>query len=100
MDRVIDYFLQPENGILGVLIVILILVIIWQQRKLDKKEVEISDLQEKRKSDTDVYTKSYTDIAKEQVATARDNINTINLLQRSIDSLTTVLQSFINGKSK
>lgn len=99
-DRIADFFLRPENGIFAVFSLIEMLVIIWQQRRIDAKEKEIGELQEKRKMDTDAYTKSYTDIAKEQVSTTRDNINTINLLQRSIDSLATALQSFINGKGK
>lgn len=98
MEQIINFFLQPQNGILGVIIAALIFLLIWQQRRLDAKDEKIADLQEKRKNDTDSYTKSYTDMAKESVATSRDSINSLNLLQRSVDSLTTVVQTFINGK--
>lgn len=97
MEAVIEYFLRPENGILGIIVVMLLGVVIWQQRKLDTKEKEITDLHKLRKADADSYTSSYTAVAKEQVAATRDNINTVNLLQRSIDSLATALQAFING---
>lgn len=98
MEQIVEYFLRPENGVLGVIIVILIGVVIWQQRQLNDYRGEVRELQEKRKADTDAYTKSYTEIAMEQVATSRDSINTINLLQRSVDALATAVQSFINGR--
>lgn len=100
MEQLINFFLQPQNGILGVIVVALMLIIVWQQRRLDAKDKSISDLQDKRKLDTDAYTKSYTDMAKESVAASRDSINSLNLLQRSMDSLTTSFQSFISGKGK
>jgi uncharacterized membrane protein YccC len=100
MEQIINYFLQPENGVLGIIVVMLLGVVIWQQRKLDTREKEITTLHEKRKADADSYTSSYTAVAREQIAATRDNINTVNLLQRSIDSLATALQAFINGSKR
>lgn len=99
-DKIADYFLQPQNGVLGVIVVILILIVVWQQKRLDKKDALVADLQEKRKIDVDTYTKNYTDMAKEAVGTQKDSTNAINLLQRSVDSLTAGFQSFMNGKGK
>lgn len=98
MEAIIQYFTRPESGIMGIIILMFIAVIIWQQRRIDKKDEEIKDLQEKRKQDIDAYSKNYTELTKEQVATTRDNINTINLLQRSIDALASAVQAFLNSK--
>lgn len=98
MEEIVKYFVRPESGIMGIIILMFIAVIIWQQKRIDKKEQEVGDLQEKRKVDTDAYTKSYTELAREQVATARDNVNTINLLQRSVDALANALQALTNSK--
>lgn len=98
MEAIIEYFLKPENGILGIIIVMLISVIVWQQKRLDNKDKIVNDLQEKRKADTDAYTKSYTDTIKEVIITTKDAVNTTNLLQHSVDSLAQGFQTFINGK--
>ena len=97
MDTISSYFLQ--QGVLGVIIVMLIGVIVWQQKRIDIKDKQIVDLQDKRVSDTNAYTASYTATTKEMVGTTRDSLNALNLMQRSIDSLATALQSLLNGKS-
>lgn len=98
MEVITDYFLQ--QGILGVIIVGLIAVILWQQRRIDQKDVLIGELQEKRKADTDIYTKSYTDVVKEQIGAQKDSINTLNLLQQSVNSMATALSNLLNGKKQ
>ena len=96
MVEVTEYFFQ--QGILGVIIVGLITVILWQQKRIDKKDQSIGDLQEKRKNDTDVYTKSYTDVVKEQIVAQKDSVNTLNLLQQSVNSMADALSKLLNGK--
>ena len=96
MDKIIDYFLQPQNGVLGIIVVVQGFVVLWQQKRLDSRDKMITDLQEKRKADTDAYTKSYTDTIREVVAAMKDGSSTSALLQRSIDALVQSFQAFIN----
>lgn len=98
MEQIINYFLRPENGIQGIIIVALGTIIVWQQKRMDSKDKQITELQNQRIADTNVYTAKFTDVTKEVVGATRDSINTINLLQRSIDSLAQAFQAFINGK--
>lgn len=93
MEAIISYFSQ--QGVLGIVIIMLVSVIVWQQKRIDLKDKQIYDLQEKRKTDTDAYTASYTLVAKEQIGTQRDSVNSLNLLQRSIDSIANALQNII-----
>lgn len=44
MEQIIDYFLQPQNGILGVFVVILILVVVWEEREKSNLRKEIKEL--------------------------------------------------------
>lgn len=85
MDNVTTYYLT--QGVLGVTVVALTLVIVWQQRRVDSKDKQISDLQEKRISDTNQYTQGYTSTIREVVAVAKDNTAATNLLQKSVDAL-------------
>lgn len=96
METITNFFLQ--QGILGVIIVMLIGVVVWQQKRIDLKDKQITDLQDKRVADTNAYTSSYTAANKEMVATTRDSLNALSLLQRSVDSMATALQNLINGK--
>ncbi len=96
MNDVTGYFFQ--QGILGVIIVGLIAVVLWQQRRIDQKDSSISELQEKRKTDTDSYTKSYTEVVREQIVTQKDSVNTLNLLQQSVNSMADALSTLVNGR--
>ena len=96
METINNYFLQ--QGILGVIIVMLIGVVIWQQKRIDIKDKQIIDLQDKRVADTNGYTNSYALATKEMVGTSKDIVNAVNLLQRSVDALATAFQGFINRK--
>lgn len=94
-DPVTDYFSQ--QGILGIIIIMLMGVIVWQQWRIDGKDTRINELQDKRKTDTDVYTKSYTDVVKEQIATQKDIVHAQTLIQKSLDSMALALNSLVNG---
>lgn len=98
MDEITSYF--AKQGILGIVVVMLIGVIVWQQKRIDAKDLQINDLQNKRKQDADGYTSSFTATTREMVAAQKDGVNAINLLQRSVESLTSIVQSFINGNGK
>lgn len=100
MEQIINYFLQPQNGILGVIIALLIGVIVWQQRRLDSKDKQVTELQGQRISDSQTYTQKYVDVTKEVVGATKDSVNTINLLQRSVDTMAQAFQAFMNGSGK
>lgn len=91
MEIFSNYFAQ--QGILGIIILMLIGVVAWQQKRIDTKDKAIADLQEKRKTDTDQYTASYTATTRELVATTRDSVNALNLMQSSINSIANALQN-------
>ena len=94
------YFADPQNGILGIIVIALGFVIWWQQRRIDKKEDLIETLQKELGAAADSYTKNYIETVKEVVTTQKDTTSALNLLQRSIDSLTSGFQSFINRRGK
>lgn len=90
MESVINYFL--EQGLLGVIIVMLIGVIVWQQKRLDKKDEEIklanqgvNVVQEKRIVDSQQNITSF-------VGMGKDLLNTSASLQKSIDSVVRILE--------
>lgn len=85
-----NYFLQ--QGILGVIIVVLGGVIIWQQRQLDKKYQEIKELykaidvvQEKRLADNAQHITSI-------VALGANLVNADAAIQKSLDNIARVLE--------
>lgn len=90
MDQITSYFAQ--QGVLGIVIVMLIGVVIWQQRRLDSKDKSIGDLQDKRKLEADAFTDIYVATTKEMVGTQKDSLNAINLLQRSVEALAEALR--------
>jgi hypothetical protein len=85
---------------LGYLISVLLSgVIIWQQRRIDAKDEQITELQDKRILDTNQYTGSYTGTIKEMISSGRDTLNAINLLQRSVDSLANSLSALLERRN-
>jgi hypothetical protein len=87
-----------QQGILGIVILILMGVAVWQQRRIDKKDIQITDLQDKRITDSNQYTSNYISIARESVETSKDNLSALSLLQRSVDTLATSLQKLLDNK--
>lgn len=84
---------------LGYLIAVLLVgVIIWQQKRIDSKDKLITDLQDKRIGDSAVYSNNYVSLAKENVATSKDNLNALALLQNSVNTLANSLQNWINER--
>lgn len=93
MDIITPYFAQ--QGILGIIIIMLVAVILWQQKRIDGKDKIINDIQDKRKADVDAYTATYVATTKEMVGTQKDSLNAVTLLQRSVDNLANALQGII-----
>lgn len=98
MEAIISYFSQPQNGILGIIVLVLGSVIVWQQRRIDSKDQQITALQEQIKDTIKEGGDKMLETVKEVVATQKDSVNAVTLLQRSFDSLTSGLQTLINGK--
>lgn len=94
LETITAYF--ESQGLLGIIILMLIGVVVWQQKRIDAKDKQITDLQDKRKSDTDIYTSSYTTIVKENIATQKDSLNANIIMQRSLDTLVNAFQTFVN----
>lgn len=86
------------QGLGYTLFVLATLVVIYLYRKLDEKEKAIAELQEKRLGDSNMYTASFTEVAKEMVSANKDSANATALLQRSVDSITQILQNLVNNK--
>lgn len=82
---------------LGYLIAVLLIgVVIWQQRRLDAKDKQITDLQDKRVIDTNAYTSSYSVSVREMVVASKDTLNSLTLLQRSVDGLAIAFQRLLD----
>lgn len=82
---------------LGYLIAVLLIgVVIWQQRRLDAKDKQITDLQDKRVIDTNAYTSSYSTSVREMVVASKDTLNSLTLLQRSVDGLAAAFQRLLD----
>ena len=96
-----DLLLQLATQGLGyTLFVIASLVIIYLNRKIDAKDKAIAELQDKRLTDSNLYTQSFTGVAKEMVAANRDAVNSTAILQKSIDTISQILQNLAHDKDK
>lgn len=96
MDIIINYFAQ--RGIYGIIILMLIFVIIYLVRRNDNLFQQVQDLQSKRVMDASQYNSTYIDVAKETVGISKDNLNSLSLLQRSVDALAGSMQKLIDNK--
>lgn len=94
METITNFFAQ--QGILGIIILMETSVIVWQQKRIDKKDSQILELQDKRVNDTNTFTNGYTEISKEMVAAGRDTANSISILQKTIDTILSSLQTLLN----
>lgn len=84
---------------LGYLIAVLLSgVIVWMQRRIDGKDKQITELQDKLLLATNTFTNTYTATIKEVVAATKDTTNGLGLLQRSVDGLVSVMQNMVNKK--
>ncbi len=75
-------------------------VIVILFRNLNTKEKTIEDLQEKRIADAKLYTESFVGVAKEMVATQKDQAASTTVMQKSLDSVTQILQDLLQNIRK
>lgn len=106
-DRIGDYFLQPQNGILGVLVLILLLVVIWEEReKLSlRKEIrevsaELRILADKRVNDLERIKDADFALLEKIRSTEAEKSDRLRDMVSSILSITQNLQTIFNLKGK
>lgn len=107
MQQIIDYFLQPQNGILGVIIIVLGFVIGWQEREKGnlRKEnkdlaLELRQLAEKRVADLERIKDTDFALLEKIRASESDKSDKIREMVSSVLSIAQNLQTVINLKGK
>lgn len=91
MDEVIKYFF--EQGLLGVIIVMLIGVVIWQQKKLDTKEKELRVALDARLEDSKSYSLVYNGTVEKYATLTEKTNNNDNLIMQAINGLAELMKS-------
>lgn len=84
-DGVTSYLLT--QGVLGVACIVLGIVIIYQQKKLDRKEEKIEQLQQARLDDTKTHADDYRDMAKDNQEVLQGNSQSNALLAAKIEAV-------------
>lgn len=73
------------QGVLGVALVAAIVVIIYLQRKLDRKDEKIDTLQNARLDDNKVHTADYREMAKDNAEVLSGNSQNMRILSEKIE---------------
>lgn len=84
-DGITDYLFT--QGVLGVIAVGLIMVVVYQQKKLDRKDEKIEALQQARLDDNKTHTADYRDMAKDNQDILQGNSQSNALLAAKIESV-------------
>jgi hypothetical protein len=107
MDKIIDFFLKPENGILGVFVVILIFVVIWEERekkdlRKDNKDLalELRTLAEKRVNDLERIKDADFALLEKIRSVEAEKSDKVRDMVGSVLSIAQNLQSLFNLKGK
>lgn len=91
MEQITNYFLQ--QGLLGVVIIMLVGVIIYQQRRIDKKEQDARDILDLRLKDSKDYTLSYNGTVERYATLAEKTTTNDELIIQSINGIAQNLQN-------
>lgn len=107
MDKIIEYFLQPQNGLLGVFVVILIGVVVWEETEKRGLRKEIKDLStelkllaEKRVNDLERIKDADFALLEKIRATEAEKSDRLRDTVGSILSIAQNLQTLFNLKGK
>lgn len=73
------------QGILGVVAVGLIIVVIYQQKKLDKKDEKIEALQNARLEDNKTHAVDYREMAKDNQEVMNNTSQNVRILSEKIE---------------
>lgn len=85
MEGVGTYLLT--QGVLGVAVLALGTVVVYQQKKLDKKDEKIQQLQDFRLDDNKAHTLDYREMAKDNQEVLQLNSQSNNLLAAKIEAV-------------
>jgi len=75
------------QGVLGVALVAAIIVIVYQQKKLDKKDEKIEALQDARVSDNKEHARDFQEMAKDNSEVLQLNSQSNTLLASKIEAV-------------
>lgn len=107
MDQIIEYFLQPQNGILGIIIIVLGFVIGWQEREKSSLRKEIKELSlelrqqaEKRVADLERIKDSDFALLEKIRSSESEKSDKIRDMVGSVLSIAQNLQTLFNLKGK
>lgn len=84
MEAGISNYLFTQ-GVLGVACIALGIVVIYQQRKLDKKEERIQQLQDLRLGDSKEHSKDYREMSKETTTVLQQTSQNMLILGEKIE---------------
>lgn len=90
LERILDYFFG--QGIYGVIIVILILVLLWLQKRNDEQAKEIKSLNEKLVISAEKRVEDQKQTGEKFITLGKDLVSGNESLQRSVDGITRVLE--------
>lgn len=86
-----NYYLQ--QGVLGVTIVVLAGVVVWQQKRIDSKEKELREMSDLRLKDSKDYTSSYTSTVEKYATLSEKNVTSDSLIMQAVNGIATLLQN-------
>jgi ribulose kinase len=75
------------QGVLGIALVAAIIVIVYQQKKLDKKDDKIEALQDARVNDNREHSRDYQEMAKDNSEVLQLNSQSNTLLATKIEAV-------------
>lgn len=95
IEGITDYFFN--QGVLGVIIIVLAIVIVLQDRR-NRKDLKDSEelgrvLQEKRVVDSNTYSEKFIMTSQQLLNQNKEMISLIQVNQKSIEIITNILQS-------
>lgn len=107
METVINYFAQPQNGILGIIVIVLGFVIVWEEKQKSdlRKEIktlstDLATLAEKRVNDLErIKDADFALLEKIRIAESEKS-DRLREMVGSVLSIAQNLQNLFNLKGK
>lgn len=86
MEAGISNYLLTQ-GVLGIAVLVLGIVVVYQQKKLDKRDEKIQALQDARLDDNKSHTLDYREMAKDNQEVLQGNSQSIQLMAAKIEAV-------------